>query len=230
MWRHSRGPIPRTRTPMRGNALRRWAASCFLVIGLLCTAYVVTETLAAMRFQQEQTAAFARLSAAPVSKTRSSRARVVERIGEPVGMIEIPRVGLSTVVSLGDDRTTLAKGAGLLADTSRPWAGGNTAIAAHRDGVFRPLARVREGDEIVVRTTRGAFRYRVRSTKATTPDDLSVLAPTKTPRLTLITCYPFWYVGPAPKRFVVQADRLKPGKAERSTGSQTRTGKKNHRS
>jgi sortase A len=199
------------------------------MVGLLCLAYVTTETLRARRFQQEQTVAFERMHATPISNARSPHRRVVERLGAPVGVIDILRVGLSAVVSLGDDRTTLAKGAGLLADTSRPWAGSNTAIAAHRDGVFRPLSRIRKGDEIVLRTTRGTFRYRVRSTQVTTPDDLSVLAPTRTPTLTLITCYPFRYVGPAPKRFVVQADRVKPAKTKRATSPKTRVAKNRRR-
>ena len=207
---------------MRGSALRRWAGRILLMVGLLCLAYVANETLVARRFQQEQTVVFERMHATPISKVRSPGRRVVERLGAPIGMIDIPRVGLSAVVSLGDDRATLAKGAGLLADTSRPWAGSNTAIAAHRDGVFRPLSRIRKGDEIVVRTARGTFRYRVRSTQVTTPDDLSLLSPTRTPTLTLITCYPFRYVGPAPKRFVVQADRVNPAKTKRATSPKTR--------
>jgi sortase A len=89
-----------------------------------------------------------------------------------------------------------------------PWDTGNSAIAGHRDGLFRPLKDVKIGDEIRFRTTRDQYRYRVTKTSIVTPDDLSVLAPQSDPAtLTLITCYPFYYVGSAPKRFVVHAAR-----------------------
>ena len=85
---------------------------------------------------------------------------------------------------------------------------GNSAIAGHRDGLFRPLKDVKVGDEIRFRTTRDEYRYRVTKTAIVMPDDLSVLAPQSGPAtLTLITCYPFYYVGAAPKRFVVHAAR-----------------------
>ena len=89
-----------------------------------------------------------------------------------------------------------------------PWEDGNSAMAGHRDGLFRPLKDVKVGDEIRFRTTRDEFRYRVTKTSIVMPDDLSVLAPqSDRPRLTLITCYPFYYVGSAPKRFIVHAAR-----------------------
>jgi sortase A len=89
-----------------------------------------------------------------------------------------------------------------------PWERGNSAVAGHRDGLFRPLKNVKIGDEIRFRTTRREFRYRVTRTAIVKPDDLSVLAPQAGPAtLTLITCYPFSYVGTAPERFVVHAAR-----------------------
>lgn len=88
-----------------------------------------------------------------------------------------------------------------------PWEHGNSAMAAHRDGLFRPLKDVRIGDEIRFRTTRDEFRYRVTKTSIVLPDDVSVLAAQSDTSLTLITCYPFYYVGSAPKRFIVQAER-----------------------
>jgi sortase A len=128
--------------------------------------------------------------------------------GDLLGMLDIPRLSMSTPVMAGDDEKTLRKAAGHLPDTPRPWELGNSAIAAHRDGLFRPLKKIRIGDEIVMRTVRGDLRYRVRDTKIVMPDDLSVLNQTDTQTLTLITCYPFNYVGAAPKRFIVHADRV----------------------
>ena len=95
-------------------------------------------------------------------------------------------------------------------DSSKKKKKGNSAIAAHRDGLFRPLKNVKVGDEIRFRTTREQIRYRVTKTKIVDPDDVSVLAPQPRSTLTLITCYPFYYVGTAPKRFVVHAEREQP--------------------
>ena len=203
---------------MRADRARRWVAHLLLITGVLCVAYVGSETVAAWLYQQKQTAVFDRMRDRRATTSKTGKVRPpLERQGDVVGMLDVPRLGLSTVVTLGDDRNALAAGAGLLADTSRPWLRGNTAIAGHRDGIFRPLSRIRVGDEIVVRTPRGPFRYRVRATKITTPNDLSVLANRRAPSLTLITCYPFWYVGPAPKRFIVSADRISAAKVKRST-------------
>ena len=123
-------------------------------------------------------------------------------------MLDVPRLQLSTPVIEGDDDRTLKRAVGHLPDTPMPWKSGNSAIAGHRDGLFRPLKDVKVGDEIRFRTTREEFRYRVTKTAIVMPDDLSVLAPQSGPAtLTLITCYPFYYVGSAPKRFVVHAAR-----------------------
>jgi LPXTG-site transpeptidase (sortase) family protein len=125
-----------------------------------------------------------------------------------VGLLEIPRLGMSAPVVEGDDSNALRAAAGHLPDTPRPWEAGNSAIAAHRDGIFRPLRDIRAGDELRVRTPHGDFRYQVTSTRIVEPTDLSVLEPTDTHTLTLITCYPFNYVGSAPKRFIVRAERI----------------------
>jgi sortase A len=120
----------------------------------------------------------------------------------------VPRLQLSTPVIEGDDTRTLQRAVGHLSDTPMPWDAGNSAFAGHRDGLFRPLKDVKVGDEIRFRTARDEFRYRVTKTSIVMPDDLSVLAPQSDPAtLTLITCYPFYYVGSAPKRFVVHAAR-----------------------
>jgi sortase A len=98
--------------------------------------------------------------------------------------------------------------AGHLPDTPLPWETGNSAIAGHRDTFFRVLERVRGGDDLSLATRRGTLRYRVVAVSVVEPDDLSVLGTSTKADLTLITCYPFHYVGPAPRRFVVQAQRI----------------------
>jgi sortase A len=108
----------------------------------------------------------------------------------------------------GDDDATLSKAVGHLSDTPLPWDAGNTALAGHRDTFFRPLEGVKVGDDVYFDTARGRLHYRVQRAFVVEPEDVWVLDPTSDPTLTLITCYPFQYVGPAPKRFIVQARRV----------------------
>jgi sortase A len=145
----------------------------------------------------------------PVRKVEPERAReALTFAANVVGLLEIPRLGFSTPILEGDDTETLRGAAGHLPDTPQPWEEGNSAIAAHRDGIFRPLRNVRVGDELRVQTPHGEVRYKVSDTHIVVPTDLSVLE-AKTPHmLTLITCYPFNYVGAAPKRFIVHAERV----------------------
>jgi len=128
--------------------------------------------------------------------------------GDPIGVIEIPRLGLSSVVLESDDTEALLFGVGHLADTPLPWRGGNSVFAAHRDTFFRGLGDIKRNDVIRFRAGDRELSYRVRQTKIVKPTDVEVLAPTKSATLTLITCYPFHYVGPAPKRFIVRAERV----------------------
>jgi len=122
-----------------------------------------------------------------------------------VARLEIERLGLSTVVREGADDNTLRTAAGHLSDTPLPGDPGNSAIAGHRDTLFRKLKDVRVGDRIAVTRPAGTVYFTVRDTRVVAPTDVSVLAPTEGPTLTLVTCYPFRYIGPAPKRFVVRA-------------------------
>lgn len=128
------------------------------------------------------------------------------RIGEPVGEIEIPRLGLKAIILQGDSSQVLRRGVGHLPGTPMPGEWGNVGLAGHRDSFFRPLRQVRPGDIINLRTLGDQFQYRVESTRVISPADVEVLAPTTDEReLTLITCFPFNYVGAAPDRFIVRA-------------------------
>lgn len=127
--------------------------------------------------------------------------------GEIIGRVDIPRIKLSAAVAEGDDEKTLGKAVGHLPDTPMPWhRRGNVAFAAHRDGLFRPLEKIRLNDDVRVVTAQGEYHYRVKKTHIVDPDDVWVIAPTDTPTITLITCYPFSFVGNAPRRFIVQAE------------------------
>jgi LPXTG-site transpeptidase (sortase) family protein len=171
-----------------------------LGLGVGCLGVYAFETVEARKFQAEQTAAFERAVLTGVAPARISA-------GSLIGMLDVPRLNLTTPVIEGDDDATLDRAAGHLPDTPLPWEHGNSAIAAHRDGLFRPLKDVKVGDEIRFRTTRDEYRYRVTNTSIVQPDDVSVLEPRSQQTLTLITCYPFYYVGSAPKRFIVHAER-----------------------
>ena len=125
--------------------------------------------------------------------------------GSVIAQLRAPALQLSTVVLEGSDEQTLARAAGHIEDTSLPGPQGNIGIAGHRDTIFRALRRAQVGDEFDLVTPEGEYRYRVTRTLIVDPDDVYVLDPTGTPTLTLVTCWPFEFIGHAPKRFIVQA-------------------------
>lgn len=125
-----------------------------------------------------------------------------------LGRIRIERLGLSAIVFEGTDRTTLRRAAGHIPRTGLPGEPGNIGIAGHRDSFFRPLKDIVKEDVITLTTLRGEFRYRVVSMRVVAPTEVSVLAPTAQEVLTLVTCYPFYFVGSAPERFIVRAERI----------------------
>jgi sortase A len=127
--------------------------------------------------------------------------------GAPIAELKVPRLSFSVVVLEGSDPWTLRRGPGHLEHSAWPGRSGNVAIAGHRDTFFRRLREVQVGDDIVLDAAGGRALYRIESARIVDASDLSVLEPTPEPTLTLITCYPFWYVGNAPKRFVVRATR-----------------------
>lgn len=148
----------------------------------------------------------------PVPDTPDTRAAIQPEsarhgvaIGDTLAKLKIPRLGAELYVVEGDDAKELRRGPGHLAGTAMPGGDGNCVIAGHRDTHFRVLKDIREGDDIVLETQTGQYLYRVKHTHIVTPDNTSSLRPTHTPELNLITCYPFYYVGSAPKRFVVEA-------------------------
>ncbi len=128
--------------------------------------------------------------------------------GESLGRLEIPRLGLEVIVAAGVDGKTLRRAAGHIPGTALPGEAGNVGIAGHRDSFFRPLKDIATGDQVVLTTPYGTFLYEVESTRIVGPRQVDVLDPTPEPALTLVTCYPFYYVGSAPKRFIVHAREI----------------------
>jgi sortase A len=130
------------------------------------------------------------------------------RRGDVIGELEIPRLQLSVMVFEGDDAGILSQGAGHIPGTALPPGSGNIGLAAHRDTYFRPLRIIHANDVIDLKTPAGTSRYTVTEAKIVRPSDVSVLARAPGRDLTLVTCYPFYYVGRAPERFIVHARRI----------------------
>ena len=143
-------------------------------------------------------------------KRASTPASPAPAAGALLGRLEAPSVHMSAVVLEGSDDGTLSRGAGHIDDTPFPGQSGNIGIAGHRDTVFRPLRNIKVGDPLALTTTDRTYRYRVSKTLIVGPDDVYVLDATKEPTLTLVTCYPFDFIGHAPKRFIIQATLAQP--------------------
>ena len=195
----------RTSTSARRFVLSglRYAAYCFLLAGIVAVSYAGYTLADAGVYQAVEMRKF------------SHHAPLVEphllTIGEVMGQIEIPSLELRAVIVQGDSPELLRRGVGHLLDTPLPGAWGNVALAGHRDSFFRPLRHIQTGDEITLRTVRGeAFHYRVESTSVVSPTDVEVLKPSNRKELTLITCFPFNFVGSAPNRFIVRAFKVAP--------------------
>ncbi len=125
-----------------------------------------------------------------------------------IGRLGIPRLGVSVIVVEGTSNSVLRRAAGHISGTGLPGRPGNIGISAHRDTFFRPLRNIRSDDLITFTTLTGEYRYRVVSTRIVSPDNVAVLAPDGGEILTVVTCYPFYFVGSAPDRFIVRAERI----------------------
>jgi sortase A len=128
--------------------------------------------------------------------------------GDMIGELSIPRLHMSVMVFEGDDARILKFGAGHIPGTAFPQGSGNVGIAAHRDTYFRQLQAVHSNDRIELRSPAGTSHYSVTKTEIVSPVDVGVLARAPGRDLTLVTCYPFYYVGRAPKRFIVFARKV----------------------
>jgi sortase A len=130
------------------------------------------------------------------------------RRGDVIGELDIPRLQVSVMVFEGDDAGILRQGAGHIPGTALPSSSGNIGIAAHRDSYFRPLRGIHTNDVITLKTPAGSSLYAVTETTIVRPSDIGVLARAPGRDLTLVTCYPFFYVGSAPERFIVHARKI----------------------
>ncbi len=175
-----------------------------LLIGIFSLAYLERTSF---QFHQERVFEQELKTAKTAPETQPPPVRSF-RPGEIIGRIEIPRTGLHAVVLEGTDDKTLRRAVGHIENTAFPGRPGNVGISAHRDTFFRGLSRLRVDDTIRLVTVDGVHDYLVESVMVVAPDDTSVLRPEAQPTLTLVTCFPFHYVGPAPKRYVVKARQV----------------------
>jgi sortase A len=202
---------------MLGNHLLKSGQYVFAVIGIVALGYWASVSVHARLFQNREAQRFAEQLQSQVrydkkaaryeSSTDPRQQAPVE--GSVIANLTIPRIGLATVVVEGADDGELKLAAGHIPGTPLPGESGNVVIAAHRDTFFRTLRLIHEDDVIALTTPHEEDQYRVVSTKIVDPDDVGVLYPTSRDTLTLVTCYPFYYLGAAPKRFIVRAERDK---------------------
>jgi sortase A len=188
---------------MRGKFIDR----LLLIVGIACLGTYIVFTVQAKIYQHQLDESFEYMVRHPEPKSKSPvvKAEPVFDEGDMVGRLEIPRLDVSVMVLEGIASRTLRLGAGHIPGTAFPGSGGNTGIAAHRDSFFRALSNIQQNDRIRFEMLGKTVEYRVVSTSIVKPDDVSVLDPGKDETLTLVTCYPFYYIGPAPKRFIVKA-------------------------
>jgi sortase A len=188
------------------SSVLRVAQGMLLWLGVAALVYAGGAAAYAGMYQRYQSWKFGQEVTAPKGITPVLAEEAVDlREGDLLGKLEVPRIGISVMVFQGMDENTLLVGAGHVPGTPLPGAEGNVAIAAHRDTFFRKLKGIVPGDSIQVVTLRGTYEYIVDSTEIVAPENTQVMESRARPELTLITCYPFYFVGPAPKRFIVHA-------------------------
>ena len=190
-----------------------------LYIGVRLYGFVASRTVIAA-FRQAPAAAFlpthgsndGASSSAAVDTSLWSEKRIrayndslLHVFGTPLALLTIPKIHLEVPVFEGTDDVTLDRGVGRILGTARPGQPGNTGIAGHRDGFFRGLKDVTRGDEIRLVLPDGVATYVVDQITVVTPQDVSVLQPRPVSSLTLVTCFPFYFVGSAPERYIVSA-------------------------
>jgi sortase A len=197
---------PAATKPRRVRAALLRAAYClFLIGGIFGVGYAGYIAFSAYIYQASRKSTFDNLSRSQAPHRAEVHGVVA---GDLIGELDIPRVGINVMVAQGVSSNVLALAVGHIPETPLPGEWGNVALAGHRDSFFRPLRNVERGDEIILKTAAGELRYEVESIRIVPPTDVDVLKASGDRTLTLISCFPFYYVGPAPNRFVVRARQV----------------------
>jgi len=193
----------RAQALLRGIEYSLWIAGA-LAVGFCAGVFIEGRIFEALQNHRLEEALKSEHPPAPVPR------HTPRPLGSLVGRLEIPRLKFSALVLEGSDNGTLRLGVGRIPETAEPGQKGNIVLSGHRDTYFRPLSGIKDGDRIVLVTPAGQFHYVVDWTTVVNPTDTRSLMPTSNPALTLVTCYPFHYVGPAPERFIVRARQVEP--------------------
>ncbi len=185
------------------NRALRWIANVLLCAGALMIGVWAGSLISMRLWQSWQNRAFNRSLSAPKPDGEVHIAN-----GDVVGRLSIPRLHVSAMIREGTSAPVLSVALGHIPGTAFPGQPGNIGVAGHRDSLFRGLRNVAKNDEIVFESPSATYTYRVEGTQVVKPEDVGVLNPGSTRELTLVTCYPFNYVGAAPERFIVKAQLM----------------------
>jgi sortase A len=190
----------------RGRLFLRWTRRFFFFTGALAVSYVAL-TLLHARYYQEVASNILEQQINAEEQHKVNPLQSAPKEGDVLGRIEIPRLGMTMAILEGTTSQTLRLGVGHIEGTAAPGEQGSIGIAGHRDTYFRALKDIRMSDEIQVQTATGLSRYEVDWVQIVDPGDTRVLAPSSESAITLVTCYPFHFIGAAPQRFVVHAHK-----------------------
>ncbi len=177
-------------------------ATAIFTIGGVSTGVALVQIYSMDNFQKSVTTETLKLN----TPHRGTAKFAPIKLGEVIGLIRIPKLSEEYPIVQGTDNRSLKHGVGHYVDSVMPGVKDNSVLSGHRDSVFSKLGQLKPGDQVIVQTSDGIFTYVVRSTRIVMADDRTVIVPTPTAVLTLSTCYPFHYIGSAPKRFIVSAD------------------------
>lgn len=201
--------IRRPPLSLRAHRWVAWSRLLLLAIGTVALAYVGM-TLLESRLYQASAKHSLEIQIQTHKGPDASQLRLPINPGDVLGRLDIPRLEMSVAVLQGTGSRTLRLGAGHIEGTPLPGEPGNSGIAGHRDTFFRELRNIRKTDEIQIQTATGLLHYEVDWVRVVRPDDVGVLAPSSDSTLTLVTCYPFYFLGSASDRFIVHARLSRP--------------------
>lgn len=211
----------KTSDSLWSNSVRRFASLALIIVGLGLLGYVGIEYWGMYRSQQNLEAEWERQAAGTNTPGHASISP-----DHMLTRVIIPKINMDAVLIEGVSRKALSAGPGHMKETAMPGETGNAVITGHRDTFFRHIYELAKGDEIQVRRNGRVFTFVVTGQRIVQPDDVSVLKQTDDPQLTLITCYPTYYIGPAPQRLVVfsklvdSSDYGQPSKQAQAHGGQ----------
>jgi LPXTG-site transpeptidase (sortase) family protein len=184
--------------------VRRHYSMILVVVGVILLAYVGAEYGQMYWAQRDLQRRWAAQQTMSIDQPKSAELKVDDGLMR----LSIPKIDLAAVVVEGTSHRSLLLGPGHIKETPAPGQVGNSVITGHRDTFFRHIYELQKGDEILVQRSGKTFKYEVTSKRIVQPDDVSVLKPSQDSRLTLITCYPTYYIGPAPERLIVTSRLL----------------------